>query len=292
MKKRFTPVALAFALALALPLAGFAQQTPAKAAPKEQAPARDMQARVFQVTNLAPEELVKALQPLSSDGRQGAPMMVANNSTMTITVRDFPENIAAIESVLKLLDKPRVFPPRAITSTSEPVDVQISLIAASNDEGFKESPAPAVLAPVVEQLKKTLSFKRFRFITTFTQRVRQSTASIQGASGSIADPFAIGVAGERPAAYEYKLASPSVTLYESGTPRASVQLDFTLALSRVANQARVDAGMETPSIDTQRISISTGLVFREGEQVVVGTTSAGVGDKSIIVVLTMARVKM
>ena len=78
----------------------------------------------------------------------------------------------------------------------------------------------------------------------------------------------------------------------SGAPTASVQLEFSLALSRLTNQARVNVGVETPNIESQRISISTGLTFREGEQVVVGTSSAGEGDKSIIVVLTMARVKM
>lgn len=88
------------------------------------------------------------------------------------------------------------------------------------------------------------------------------------------------------------LKDPFVQTRESGAPTATVQFEFSLALSRVTNQARVNVGAETPSFDTQRISISTGLTFREGEQVVVGTSSAGEGDKSIIVVLTMRRVKM
>ena len=289
MKKPFTLAALVVALFLAVPIAAAARQAPAREAQKTDESAKTTQARVFQIAHASPRELAAALQPLGS--REAT--IVANNTMMTIAVRDYPENLAAIESVIKLLDKPRPAPARS--EPDDPLEVQISLIAASPDEGFKETPAPAALAPVLAELRKTLSFKRYRYVTTLTQRVRQGFGNAGGgggASGFIADPFKLETPGARPARYQYKLKDPFVQTRESGAPTATLQLEFSLALSRVANQAKVDVGVETPMFDSQKISISTGLTFREGEQVVVGTSSAGEGDKSIIVVLTMRRVKM
>ena len=292
MKKLITLVAFAFALALVMTAAARGQQQPPPGAPKAAAPDAGMQARVFQLTHVSPNELERALRPLASVG-SGASTIVGNNSTMTITVRDFPENLEAIAKVIALLDKPRPAPERTI---AEPLEVQISLIAASADEGFREAPASAAIAPVLEQLRRTLSFRHYRYVTTLTQRVKQGWSNGGGggggASGFIADPFKTETPEARPAQYEYKLKDPFVNVDQSGAATATVQLDFALVLSRVTNPDRVNVGVETPNIEGQRISISTGLTFREGEQVVVGTSSAGEGDKSIIVVLTMRRVKM
>lgn len=292
MKPSFTlavPAALVVAVILAAPFTAAAQQPPAAAVAKADEPAKATQARVFQIAHASPRELANALQPLGSR----AATIVANNSLMTITIRDYPENLAAIEAVIKLLDKPRPAPER--TEPLDPLEVRISLIVASADEAFKENAAPAALAPVLAELRKTLSFKRYRFVTTLTQRVKQGSFNQGGgggASGFIADPFKAETPEARPARYEYKLKDPFVQTRESGAPTATLQLDFSLTLSRVANQAKVSVGVETPMFDSQQISINTGLTFREGEQVVVGTSSAGEGDKSIIVVLTLRRVKM
>jgi len=293
MKQPFTLAALVVALALGLvvPPGVYAQQPPAKEAPAAEASAKGMQARVFQVAYRQPSNLVKALEPLTSDGQSGKPMIVANDSTMTISVRDFPENLAAIEATIKLFDK-MPDPPPARPARIDSVDVQISLIAASNDEGLKETAVPAALSPVLEQLRRTLNFKRYRFMTTLTQRMREGLSSSQGASGSVADPFATGQVGDRPAQYDYKLVQPFISTYESGPPKAGGQFEFNIVLSRVTNAAQVNVGNATPIFDSQRIGISTGILCREGEQVVVGTTSAGAGDKSIIVVLTIRRATM
>ena len=88
------------------------------------------------------------------------------------------------------------------------------------------------------------------------------------------------------------MRDPYISVKPDGSSSATLNLTFSLVLSRLANAARVAAGVETPAFDDQRISIGTGLLFREGEQVVVGTSSAGEGDKAIIVVLTMTRAKL
>jgi len=300
MKKRTVPGLLAFVavvavtLVVAAPLVAMAQtetesaqpqsapaqQPAAKEAPKSKAPAKEMQARVFPVVNIYPSDLVKALQPLGSPGPFGSPMMVANNSTKTISVRDYPENLAAIESVIRLLDiKPKEVARRDYQGA---VEVQISLIAASADDAYKEAPVPATLASVVDQLRRTLAFKRYRYVTTLTQRAAASVGGqSSSASGSIASPFAGSTGLERPALYEYVLKNLWVELPESGPPTAGVEFMFTLTLSRVTNAV----------VDTQKLSMSTPIRLLEGEQVVVGSSSAGDGDKSIIVVLSIRRLE-
>ena len=54
--------------------------------------------RVFEVHNRMPEDLVPVIRLLTS-GFKGAEL-AASNEFRTITVRDFPENIAAIEEAI------------------------------------------------------------------------------------------------------------------------------------------------------------------------------------------------
>src|SRR2546423_15097856 len=60
--------------------------------------------RVFEVHNRTPEDLIPVLRLLTS-GFKGA-QVSASNEFRTIIVRDFPENIAAIEDAIKRLDVP------------------------------------------------------------------------------------------------------------------------------------------------------------------------------------------
>src|ERR1700730_3452280 len=62
--------------------------------------------RVFEVHNRMPDDLVPVIKLLTS-GFKGA-QLAASNEFRTITVRDFPENIAAIEEAIKRLDTPEV----------------------------------------------------------------------------------------------------------------------------------------------------------------------------------------
>src|SRR5215471_7158048 len=78
--------------------------------------------RVFDVHNRTPEELVSVLKLLTS-GFKGA-QLSPNNEFRTITVRDFPENIAAVEEALKRLDKPEAPRPD--------IELRLHVLVASN----------------------------------------------------------------------------------------------------------------------------------------------------------------
>src|ERR1044072_6686975 len=68
------------------------------------------QTRVFDVKNRDPQSLVRVLAPLTS-GFRGATVS-ANADFRTISVRDFPENIAVIEEAIRRLDTPEATRPR------------------------------------------------------------------------------------------------------------------------------------------------------------------------------------
>src|SRR5262245_42762609 len=111
--------------------------------------------RLFEIRHRNPESLRVALRALGS-GTPGADME-ANQQLRTLTVRDYPENIAAIEEALKRLDVPEQSPVS--------LEFQIHLISAST------GPEPKVqvsknLESVITQLKSSLRFTNFRYIST------------------------------------------------------------------------------------------------------------------------------
>jgi hypothetical protein len=256
MTRRLTLSALV--IMLALPLVALAQE-PVKEPPAGAVPVREMASRMFQLRNVVPTDMSGALRLLVS--RRGDAGVMANDKTMTITIRDFPENLDVIAAAIKLLDQPK--PPSA------PLEFQISLLAATSADGDAGAEMPAPLKSVVEQLKRTLAFKHYRYITTVTQR-GQDDGRTKG-SGAIVDVLAGGAQPPRAARYQYELSQLRMVPNPSGAATFSLNFVFSIALP-------------------QDVAMGTDLTIREGEQVVVGTSSAGDGDKSIIVVLSVRRV--
>src|SRR5882724_919855 len=78
--------------------------------------------RVFEVHHRAPEDLIPVIRLLTS-GFKGA-LLSASNEFRTITARDFPENIAAIEEAIKRLDTAEARHPN--------IELQMDVLVASN----------------------------------------------------------------------------------------------------------------------------------------------------------------
>src|SRR6266480_6333784 len=98
--------------------------------------------RVFEVQNRTPEDLVPVIRLLTS-GFKGA-QLSASNEFRTITVRDFPENIAAIDEALKRLDTPEAARPN--------IELRIHVLLASNKDGVPNQ-YPADLKDVIAELQ-------------------------------------------------------------------------------------------------------------------------------------------
>src|SRR6478609_4678843 len=98
MKRLITVIALL--LAAAIP--SFAQE--AREKEPEYNTTREFRTRVFQIQNRAADDIASAVRLLGS-GFKGSGLSV-NRELRTITIRDFPENVATVEEAIKRLDVP------------------------------------------------------------------------------------------------------------------------------------------------------------------------------------------
>jgi hypothetical protein len=275
MKLR-TITLFSMALLLLTPLAGYGQgQTQPQQTPADSRSAYKVQ--IFEVKHRNPETLAGALGGLGS----GAPhtVMIANRALNTITVRDFPENIAAIGEALKRLDVPEPVPP----PMPIPVDIEFNLylIAASQTAGEK-TPFPPALEPVITQMRSTLKFSNYRFLTTFSNRVNNDGRI--SSSGVISSPFPVSsVTTNIKSNYSYDVNTVRSFQDPSG------KTGFNLRTFKFSLSVPIDAG--NGGYNFRDIGISTQLNLREGEMAVVGTANVGSSDEAIIVVVTAKKVK-
>jgi hypothetical protein len=280
MKSKLIALLFSFLVICAAPGAyAFAQTTGGqKDEPKkeEHAPAPQptkLAVKLFEIKYRNPASLANSLQSLGS----GAPntKIYPNDDLKTLTVRDFPENISAIEEALKRLDVPDKSPVS--------LEFQLHLIAASMEPGEKAA-LPKNLEPVVEQLKSTLKFTNYRYISSALNRVSdRGKIESSGVTGSLF-PAPAGVLNspEAPTFYQYGLSK--VWLTQDATGKESVQIDsFKFGVSVPIKYAQ--------NTQYRDIGIVTPLSLREGEMAVVGTANIGGADEAIIVVITVKKAK-
>ncbi len=223
--------------------------------------------KIFDIKNRDPRELVQILQPLGS-GFKGAEMK-SNGEYKTITVRDFPENIATIEEAIKRLDvPPPPKPPEPLRPTLPDIEIFAYVLIASNGEGDGTAPPPA-LADVIKQLQVTLNYKSYQLLTSIVQRTNYENGEID-ASGTaeLPDKSLIG---------KYVLR---MIINPGGRQAVSSQI----ALSKLLFQMEGFKELIDRTVGVGNTNITTRLSVRDGEKVVVGTAS--LRDKAVILVLT------
>lgn len=249
----------------ALLLTAFAAaQTPA---PPAQAPAavkepdyvttREFKSRMFVVRYHRPQALRDSLRPLGSGFRGAMVEATDGDGVKTISVRDFPENLAAMEEALKRLDVPG--------QAHHEVELHIHVLFASRQEGPTEA-FPEELKDVLGTLKSTLNYRGFTLATSFVQRAADGTYNLRGRGET--DPVGKSAKGM---VFSWAVNALQVEAPEAGTATLLLH-GFEL------NCGEVDGGGQ----DLARIR--TDLTLKDGEKVVVGTST--VKDKGLIVVVT------
>jgi hypothetical protein len=224
--------------------------------------------QIFDIKNRNPWELVQIIKPLGS-GFKGA-IMQSNEEYKTITVRDFPENIATIGEAIKRLDTPLPpKPPQPPHPTFPDIEVFAYVLIASNSE-IAGAPPPAVLTDVLKQLQMTLNYKSYQLLTSIVQRTRYVNGGIN-ASGMAELP-------DKSLTGEYGLLIGNIHPENKQVNSSQIgigNLQFTM---RAFNEI---GGRSNLLGDTR---INTKLSVRDGEKLVVGTAS--LRDKAVILVLT------
>jgi Bacterial type II/III secretion system short domain len=219
--------------------------------------------RVFEIKYRDPESLERVIKLLTS-GFKGASIS-ADRAYRTLTVRDFPENIAAIEDALKRLDTPEAARPE--------IELHMHVLIASNTE-VGAGAVPAELKDVITQLQNTLSYKNYYLLTSIIQRTKERPGySPDFMLGEGMASMTVPGASD-PRVFHYTFQSNSLTLGQNTAGATTVELGrFNFALEG----------------DFGRAGIRSDVGVREGEKVVVGT--AGLRDRALILVLTAKLIK-
>jgi hypothetical protein len=211
--------------------------------------------RVFEIKHREPGDLAAVLRPLGS-GYRGATVS-ANRDFKTITVRDFPENIAAIEAALKRLDVPE--------AVRKDVELRLWVLVASNGEAAAGR-FPEDLKEAVGALKSTLTYSSYSMAGSFVQRVRDGARGIRGEGVTDLAQTSLSKSSGKKMQLEYGINSLSLDTGESAG--SVIKLDgFALSL-----------------VGDGRAQLKTDVTLRDGEKVVVGTST--VQDRGLVVVVS------
>jgi len=255
-----------FALALSFNSFAAAQEasTPQPAPQDNYVTHTSFKNRVFEVKNREPDTLLPVLRVLTS-GHKGS-QVSASRAFKTITVRDFPENLAAIEEALKRLDTPEAPRPE--------IELRIHVLIASNAAGGANQ-FPADLKDAIGQLQSTLNFKSYHLLTSIIQRAKdrpeQSHQIILGEGVA-----QVTLPGENaPRDFHYNFQANSLMLSASPAGITTVHLgSFYFGINGKEGDKAV---------------VRSDVGVRDGEKVVVGT--AGLRDKALILVLSAKLIK-
>jgi len=216
---------------------------------------KGFKSKVFTITHREVINLANVLKPLLS-GFKGATIS-ANSEFKTLTVRDFPENIATIEEAVKRLDTPAAPRPN--------IELHMHILVASNTGGSTEK-LPGELKDVITQLRGTLNYQNYELVTSVVQRLTETTRGMRGGgSAEISNPQSASQMIAMP--YEYIINQ--VSLVQNPAGAATIQIE-QFSFSTLTEK--------------DRASLQTALSLRDGEKVVVGT--ATMRDRALIVVLT------
>ncbi|HKS27915.1 MAG TPA: secretin N-terminal domain-containing protein [Pyrinomonadaceae bacterium] len=246
-----------------------AQQPTPQPQPSPESPSfrAGLRNRVFELKHRDPESLLSVIRLLGS-GMGGASMSV-NNDFNTITVRDFPENIATIEEAIRRLDTP--VPP------APGIEFHVHILIATNaPTAATPNPLPSELNDVVRQLQATLKYKNYSLMTSDVLRTKEGATGTTNKGVADFKLVTESAARNSPIFYEY-VARP--VRIEGTTPSTS-----TVQIGAFSFSMRIPVEVSTGQIQYDRVGFDTPVSMREGEKVVVGTTT--MQDKGLIVVIT------
>jgi type II/III secretion system protein len=221
---------------------------------------KQFKAKIFEIHTAQTHDIYRSLRGLGS-GAPGSDMSY-NDETRTITVRDYPENIATIEEAIGRLDK--AAPPAA------DVELKVSMLIGSKT-ALPGAEVPEDLAPVVKQLQSTLRYSHYGLLAANLQHTRVG----EGIEGSgVAEQNLVGGTAANPVFYTYTLKNIRVQ-------------DGTVTIENCNFGMRVPVQM-SKGVQYEAVGFKTPVSIKQNEKVVIGTTT--MGDRAVIVVL-MAKVQ-
>lgn len=220
--------------------------------------------RIFEIKYRDPMGIIRVIQPLGS-GFKGATMSY-NQEFRTLTVRDFPENIAAIEEAIKRLD---------VAEAPRPdIEFRVHVLIAS-DAPTSAGEVPAELSEVLKQMRATLKYKDYTLMTSAIQRTKEGLGRVENNGVVESKLFSLERPQGSPIFYNYIFLQPSLDSRTAGGP--------TIQINEFRFSMRIPLALGN-SIQYENVGFQTPVSLRDGEKVIVGTTT--MGDKGLVVVVT------
>jgi len=224
----------------------------------------NLKTKLLDIKHADPNRILSILQSLTSRGT-GANVTV-EPLLRVLTVRDFPENIAVIEDALKRLDKPE--PPRS------DIEFRVHVLIATTG-GASSNQYPANLNDVIKQLQSTFSYKNYNLMTSTLMRTKEGSREVS--NKGVAERKLAGDNNMPGSPLFYNLYAQSITVDRNSAGAVTVQVgSFGFDI-----KVPVNVGS---AIQYENIGFKTPVSVREGEQVIVGTTS--MEDKGLVIVLS------
>lgn len=241
---------------------------------------RAMKSKVFVVQHCSPLWLVNSLRALGSGARGALLNSTEMGGLNTVSVRDFPENLAAIEEAVKRLDVPE-----AGIQASD-VELHIQVLFASK-QPTTEGGLPDELREVIKSLKGSLAYRGYTLAASFVQRWDPSSGRLIEGKGQIdGSALALGTTKE-PSQLRLQWA-----VYPNTNQAQRMRTQAFLQIPRFQFSATEEYQFTTEkasSSGTRNVAqMETSVNLKEGEHVVVGTSM--VKDRGLIVVLSARRV--
>ncbi|HEY0322711.1 MAG TPA: secretin N-terminal domain-containing protein [Pyrinomonadaceae bacterium] len=225
--------------------------------------------RVFEIKYRDPESLIAVIKLLGS----GVGGMAVSSEYNTITVRDYAENLATIEEAIKRLDTPS--PP------APGIEFHIHILIATAIAPSSSNPFPSELNDVVKQLQNTLSYKNYYVMTSAVLRTKEGPTGVENKGVADFKLVTEGAARNSPIIYSYSARQVKI----EGTPSNA----SAIQIGRFSFDMRIPIETSPGVINYEGVGFNTPVNMREGEKVVVGTTT--MQEKGVIVVLSARIIK-
>jgi hypothetical protein len=222
---------------------------------------RELKGRVFEIKYRDPASLLNVIKPLGSASKDA--MMSSSSEFKSISVRDYPENLAAIEEAIKRLDIPQ--------SSYADIDLKIHVLIASKKDGVGNQ-LSADIKRATKQMEPALNYKSFYYVTTITHRLKDGAHEARGrgvvelGTPLFKDGFSAG--------YEFRIKDSFINSNPGSAVIKLKELVFAIGSSKL------------PLGEAQ---IRTDVSAKNGEHVIVGTAS--LKDKALVLVLVPTIIK-
>lgn len=169
------------------------------------------------------------------------------------------------------------------------LDTQLYLIVGTNQD-VSDAKLPAVLDPVIKQLRASLPFRNYRLATTLINRVKSDgRLSLSWAGGPLVASAA--ATARTPGFNEFNVRL--VRVLDDAEGRKIIRMEGFKFGARIPIETysgvAAAGSAPVPAINYENTGLNTDISMREDEPVIVGTLNVGPSGDAIILVVSAKR---